>query len=142
MVEVKVFERNYDGNRGKLLQTHKYPTQQEAQRALKALKSMYRAKWILAPIDNEVVKAREAKNETKVEISNTWKCTFTPVDKDKPLMHINLPHISTKDVENKQICKNLLAPLYKWECVEEKKQIKKQIPRIKVTRSKNCIVTM
>lgn len=142
MINVKVFERNEDGNRGALREVHKYPTLQEAQKAMKALKSMYRAKWILAPIDSTVVKCREEKNETKVEVSRTWKCDFTPVDKKKPLMHINLPHIDTKDVNNKEICKNLLSPLYKWSCVEEKKEIKEQIPKVNVTRSEHCIVTM
>lgn len=142
MVTVKVFERNPDGNRGRLIQTHKYNTQEQAQKAMKALKSMYRAKWIIAPIDSTVVKCREEKNETKVETSRTWKCTFNPVDNKKPLMHINLPHVSPKDASNKEICKNLLSPLYKWEYVEETKKIRTQVPKINVTRSNNCIVTM
>lgn len=140
MVEVKIFYRKEDGNRGQLKSVHKYKTAKEAKEAKLAFIRIFRGRNIIAPIDSEVIKARKERRNVEEVSQNSFWCEFTPIDTKKPLMHINMPKIEPKDATNKEICKNLLAPLYHWKhetTVTKKKQV---VSEYNVTRNEKYVV--
>ena len=140
MVEVKIYYRLPDGNRGKLKSTHRYKNAKEAALAKSAFIRIFRGRSIVAPIDSEIVKLRKERCKAETVTSSKYWCEFTPVDKDKPLMHMNMPKVDPKDAANKEICKNLLLPLYHWKHETKETTKKPTIPEYNVVHNERYIV--
>ena len=88
MIEVKVYKRDKNGNRGRYLTHHIYPTLSKAEAAITVMKKLSKCRKIIAPIDNEIVISRQSEEEERIERS--WVCEYNPKNPKKPLKFTDL----------------------------------------------------